>query len=157
MARIKSLKVVVVVFLTLLLIFLFTFARSYASKKYVVVMVGGRKVLAEVTKTQEEKTKGLSGRESLAESSGMLFIFDKAGIYPFWMKGMKFPLDFIWIAGGKVVDVTEDAPVPTPSEKPIYTVYQPQKPAQYVLEVNAGFVKKNAINIGDSVQSSVLK
>src|SRR5690349_12394377 len=50
-----------------------------------------------VAKTPEEREKGLSGRDSLAQNSGMLFVFDHPDTYTFWMKGMKFPLDMIFI------------------------------------------------------------
>ena len=67
----------------------------------------------EVADTDASRTLGLSGRDSLDSGAGMLFTFDAPGIYPFWMKDMKFPLDMVWIDSGKVVDVvTLRPPVP---------------------------------------------
>src|SRR3989344_4327657 len=61
----------------------------------------------EVADSKEERATGLSGREKLATDSGMIFIYENAERYSFWMKGVKFPLDFIWIMNDKIVDITE--------------------------------------------------
>ena len=45
----------------------------------------------------EERSQGLSGRPNLAAGTGMLFVFEQAGSYAFWMKDMRFPLDMVWI------------------------------------------------------------
>jgi len=90
----------------------------------------------EVADTDATRTLGLSGRESLDSDAGMLFRFDSPGIYPFWMKDMKFPLDMVWIADGKVVDVvTLRPPVPTELIPPSHI---PVAKANLVLELNAG-------------------
>ncbi|MCX8009506.1 MAG: DUF192 domain-containing protein, partial [Patescibacteria group bacterium] len=62
----------------------------------------------ELFDTQEKRTRGLSGRDFLPENKGMLFIFEKPDYYTFWMKEMKFPLDFIWIRGDEIVEITEN-------------------------------------------------
>lgn len=113
-------------------------------------------VSSEIADTQEKKVKGLSGRESLATDSGMLFLYDKPGNYIFWMKGMKFPLDFIWIKGDSVVDLTENAKAPTANQPDDSLIrYQAKEPIDKILEVNAGFVSKHQISIGDKL--SVVK
>ncbi len=50
-----------------------------------------------LAKTDAERIKGLSGRDKLGTNEGMLFVFKDPGIYPFWMKNMKFPIDIIYI------------------------------------------------------------
>ncbi len=95
------------------------------------------------------RMKGLSGRPSLGAKSGMLFIFDKPGIYGFWMPFMKFPIDIIWINDGEVIDISANIPNDFNPINP--RVYKPSQPAQYVLEVNAGFSEKENIKIGDEV------
>ena len=64
----------------------------------------------ELAKTQEELMKGLSGRNSLPQDQGMLFIFEKPSSYSFWMRGMKFPLDLVFINDKRVVRVFENMP-----------------------------------------------
>ncbi len=118
------------------------------------ILISNKKISVEVADTNEVRAKGLSGRESLGESSGMLFVFDEKDVTPvFWMKGMLIPLDFIWIEGGKIVQIDKEVVKPaadTPDDK--LKTYSPVKPVDYVLEVNAGFTDKNNIKVGDSVE-----
>lgn len=94
--------------------------------------------------SDSERQQGLSGRDFLAEDEGMLFVFEEPGRHGFWMNGMKFPLDFIWISGDRVVGTTETAPVTQMDIKPPQSIDR-------VLEVNSGFVARNKIKIGDKV------
>ncbi len=88
------------------------------------------------------------GREKLEDKRGMLFIFPVEGQHGFWMKNMRFPLDIIWInREDMIVDIKEDVPVCKDICLPLY----PQKPALYVLEVKAGFSRKQRLRIGESV------
>jgi hypothetical protein len=109
-------------------------------------------VNVEVARTDAEHEKGLGGHAPLGDRDGMLFIFDQPGTVSFWMKGMTFPLDMLWINDGKVVYLARDVPSFPPSTPdnalPIYT---PTSPAKYVLEVNAGFAKKYGIDAGTPV------
>lgn len=94
--------------------------------------------------------KGLSGRGSMPANQGMLFLFPNKGDYPFWMKDMEFPLDIIYISDNKVVTIYEEVPSPLyPNEN--LTVYRSKVPANKVLELNAGSVKKFNIKVGDEV------
>lgn len=84
---------------------------------------------------------------------GMLFIFQSEGQHSFWMRGMLFPLDFIWISSDRsVVDITADVPAPAPGvpdgELPHY---RPDQAVLYVLELNAGVVREAGVQIGDAV------
>ena len=76
----------------------------------------------------------------------MLFVFDKPGQYPFWMKDMNFAIDIIWIGEDlRVVYIKKDA---RPELYP--ETYTPTENAKYVLEVPAGFSEKNNLKVGDS-------
>ncbi len=101
-------------------------------------------VAAEVAATPAAQRRGLSGRVSLGDDEGMLFIYSQPGPYAFWMKDMHFPLDIIWLRDGAVVDMVLDAPVPT-DVPPMLT---PSTLANGVLEVKAGFVARHNIKIG---------
>ena len=117
------------------------------------VTIDDKEILVDVAKTAEEKARGLSGRLKLNENEGMLFIFDQKSQPPFWMFDMNFPLDIIWISDDVIVDIDKNVPIPKPNtpdyQLPLYT---PEKPINYVLEVNAGFCEKNSIEVGDSVE-----
>ncbi|MDD5590195.1 MAG: DUF192 domain-containing protein [Candidatus Portnoybacteria bacterium] len=98
-----------------------------------------------------ERARGLSGRDSLDQNQGMLFIFEKPDLYGFWMKDMKFPLDFIWISGNKITDLSENIPYPRENSYLNLPKYQPKEPVDKVLEINAGLVEKYGIKIGDEI------
>lgn len=117
------------------------------------VIINDAKIKVEVADTQQKRSKGLGDKESLAQDSGMLFIFQKVDKYPFWMKGLKFPLDFVWIRGDKVVDILQNIPPPAEGQKDeALPIYQSNVPIDKVLEVNSGTVDRLKIKIGDSVK-----
>jgi uncharacterized membrane protein (UPF0127 family) len=82
--------------------------------------------------------------------AGMLFVFSTSQVRTFWMKDMNFPLDFIWINQNQVVKIDENVPAPINKLDPPQVILS-DKPVNQVLEVNAGFVSKNHISIGDKV------
>lgn len=118
-----------------------------AASRRVLVTIGSAMVDAEVADTDDARQRGLTGRDSLGQNQGLLFIFDKSDIYPFWMKGMRFPLDIIWIEDGRVVEIASQVPVPLVEPSAI----TPKAKADQVLEVNAGFTEANNITIGSLV------
>ena len=103
----------------------------------------------EVADDNWSRAQGLSGKENLMEGRGMLFVFDKPGRHTFWMKGMKFSLDLIWISNGVVVDITSDVPPLSLSSQNI--LYKPKEPANMVLEINSGEAEKRGVHIGSNV------
>ena len=116
------------------------------------IKIGRSIVKVEVADNPGERSKGLGGRDSLASDSGMLFVFSEAGTHRFWMKGMKIPLDFIFIKNGKVVDVLKSIPNPEPNQKDAdLPIYQPADPIDMMLEVNSGFIDSHGIKAGDQV------
>lgn len=114
------------------------------------VTIGATTVAVEVANTDAARSLGLSGRTSLAEGSGMLFIFDTPGNYGFWMKDMNFPIDILFIdASGGIVSIAADAsPAGYHQDPP--QVFYPAAPAKYVLEVPAGFAARHGIKAGQT-------
>lgn len=113
------------------------------------VSINGHVIPVELALTNEEKERGLGYRDSLDPDSGMLFVYSHAEQYGFWMKGMRFPIDIIWIADNIVVDISHNVEVATTSALPHYS---PKVPVNKVLEVNAGKAQEWGIDIGDLVQ-----
>jgi len=113
------------------------------------LQINNVKIYLEIADTDEKRTKGLSGREYLAENQGMLFIFPKPDFYRFWMPNMHFPIDILWIADNKVVGIENNVSNDFDPSNPIF--YQPNQPVQYVLEVNAGFCERNGIKVNNNV------
>ncbi len=123
--------------------------RPHEQKEWAkIVFENGIELKAEVLRTAQEKTKGLSGRKNLPPDQGALFVYDEPALYNFWMKDMNFAIDIIWLGQDlKIVDITHEAKPESFPEK-----FSPKVRAQYVLEVNAGFAKNNSINIGSQVK-----
>lgn len=114
-----------------------------------ILEVGNTKIIVELADNPLNRAKGLSGRENLCENCGMLFVFKEAKTQYFWMRDMKFPLDFVFIREGRVVEIVENVPV-TDLTGNISQIYSRQQ-ADAVLELNAGFVQRNQIKISDFV------
>ena len=115
------------------------------------VIINGHTLEVEVVRTPEEQARGLSGRESLAENAGMLFVYETPVTPGFWMKDMNFPLDIIWIGSDKrIVDISENiAPETFPQ------LFRPLAPVQYVLEVNAGWAEAHNLSMGNTAKFQV--
>ncbi|MDO8573009.1 MAG: DUF192 domain-containing protein [bacterium] len=112
-----------------------------------VLKVGNINIYVDIADTPLLRESGLSGRNTLLDNQGMYFVFDRSGIYSFWMKEMNFPIDIIWIGEHmSVVDITESV---LPSSFP--QTFTSRVPARYVLEVQAGFAERHRVNIGDQV------
>jgi uncharacterized membrane protein (UPF0127 family) len=103
----------------------------------------------ELAITPAEIQQGLSGRDPLPENHGMLFVFNHKEQYTFWMKEMKFPLDMLWIEDNTVIDISKNVPIPVPDQT--LPLFSPKRPANRVLELNAGTADKLGIKEGDVV------
>lgn len=114
------------------------------------IIINGHSFNTELAVTESEKERGLGYRDKLAPDSGMLFVYDHPDRYGFWMKGMHFPLDFIWINGNLVADITTNVQT-VAAGQPLPT-YQPKVPVDKILELNAGIVAKYGIKTGDLVR-----
>lgn len=104
----------------------------------------------ELAKSGKDQEIGLSKYNNLDQNKGMLFIFQKPGFYPFWMKKMKFPIDIIYVNKDKIVEIFSDVKPPK-SQDQNPPVYQSSQPADKVLEINSGLSKKFNFKKGDTV------
>src|ERR1700692_755578 len=105
----------------------------------------------EVATTTAEQQQGLSGKNSLPQDQGMLFVFKTPGLYAFWMKGMKFPLDIIFIKDNKIVSISKNVPVPKDAKETNLPIYTSAAPANRALEINAGQATTYDFQKGDDV------
>jgi len=137
---------VIIIIVSILLIYGLYYRKNPLTSK---VRIGSNTFIVDVAVSPIEKMNGLSGRNSLAANHGMLFVYDHKEQYEFWMKGMKFPLDFIFIADRTVVDIAENILPPT-SIFP--AIVKPRISADKILEVTAGTIRLTGIKIGDTVQ-----
>lgn len=127
------------------------YGASVEGLKKVEVSVADNVFYADVVTTSFKQMKGLSGRERLGDNEAMLFVFRKPSLRVFWMKGMKIPIDIIWIKENIIIGITENVfPEPGVSYLKLKRYPSPSA-ADMVLEVGAGAAKKMNINVGDSV------
>ena len=113
------------------------------------VKVGDTVFLVDIADAPEERAQGLAGRPSLRSDQAMLFIFDRPDLYGFWMKGMFFPIDIIWIKDNQVIGFEEEL---DPDSSPNPKLYYPPALVDRVLEVKAGAVRERQIQIGQVVE-----
>jgi uncharacterized membrane protein (UPF0127 family) len=115
------------------------------------VKINGQLIIAETASTPLTREKGLSGRKSLGFNEGMLFIFEEPEKYGFWMKGMKFPIDIIWIRQNTIIGIEENLQPPSVDDFSKLEVYYPPLAVDKVLELVAGRAKLMRAKIGDKV------
>lgn len=105
-----------------------------------------KKLDIEIADTQYERETGLMYRKSMEENQGMLFIYPEEALRSFYMKNTYIPLDIIYYSkDSSVVSFQENA------EPMNETSLPSEKPAQFILELNAGKVKEWNIDVGDKI------
>lgn len=114
------------------------------------MQIGDKQINVELAESPEEQEKGLSFRTSMGDDEGMLFIFPSPQPQSFWMYGMNFPLDMVFIRDGKVVDYEENVPAPAQTQN-TPAVVTTLEPADMILEINAGKAKEWDIGLGTEV------
>lgn len=111
------------------------------------LIIGNHVITIEISDDDNERTKGLSGREGLDQDHGMLFVFDELDYHGIWMKDMNFPIDIIWFNENNQINyILENI---SPDTYP--RIFKPSEKAKYVLETQSGFVKENGLKIGDEL------
>jgi hypothetical protein len=101
----------------------------------------------ELMTTEANRSRGLMYRRELPDNRGMLFVFDESEPRTFWMHNTCLPLDMFFIApDGYITGLLEN--VPTMNDEPRGV---PCK-ARYVLEVNAGWARKNGVKAGQTLK-----
>jgi len=115
------------------------------------VDVGGIRIEAEVADTGPLQTRGLGYRNGLKPGTGMLFVYDEPGDRSFWMKGMRFCLDIIWIESDRIVGAaTSVCPAEGVPDADLPR-YRSPEPVTYVLEMPAGWLAENGFGVGTPV------
>lgn len=150
----KNKKVMIFLAISLLVVilvaafFIFQKDRQFSLSE---VEIGEVVFKVEVAESMASRAKGLSGRESLGEDEGMLFIFNSTGKRSFWMKDMKFPIDIIWISEDKIAGLEKNVK-PEP-DKNLFnlTNYISPEGVDKVLEINAGLADKFGFKVGDEI------
>lgn len=105
------------------------------------------KIDVEIAENETERNRGLMYRPYMPDSVGMLFIFQERAPLGFWMKNTHIPLDIIYVdSDKKIVSIQKNARPYSEENLPSLS------PAQYVVEVNAGYVDRYRIKVGDAIR-----
>ena len=120
------------------------------------VVVGDDVVTVEISDTSTLRERGLSYHADLLPNTGMLFVYDDVGKRIYWMKGMSFCLDIVWINDGQIVGAAESV-CPEPNVPDADLARYPSPPdVHYVLEVPAGWLAERGYGVGTPVDLSGL-
>ena len=129
------LAVIVIILIYLFFSFAQTlFAPVSDNVKYGSVCFKNKCFQVELAETKMQREKGLMNRQVLGDNNGMLFIFEKDDIYPFWMKNTLIPLDIIWIDSNGVVVFIEENVEPCVDN---CSIFKSDREAKYVLEIRS--------------------
>lgn len=106
----------------------------------------GLKLIVEIAETEKQRAQGLMFRSSLAVNRGMLFVFEQENIQKVWMKNTLIALDVVFLSEkGKVVSINQGL---KPCMQEPCIVYESNKKAKFMLEVNAGVIDNTGIRVG---------
>ncbi len=138
------LKFIILIIIFTSLIFLFSKSKNINQNPKYILNIANKEINLIIANTEELKTKGLGGIESLSENTAMLFTFDKKDFYGIWMKDMKISLDIFWLdENGKIISLEENI---SPNTYP--KIFYPVGKGSFILETNANFAKKNNLLVG---------
>lgn len=116
------------------------------------IKIGDKNYEIFVTESLNDMAVGLGAFESIENNQGMLFSFPEENFHSFWMKGMKFDIDIIFLnKDKKIIQIFENAQKDSYINEKNYKSYLPKLKSQYVIEIKAGESKKNGIKPGDVI------
>lgn len=132
------------------------------------VTIGGKSYVLEVSATPEKRFKGLSDRKSIADGTGMLFVFtdQQAQVLEFVMRDCPIPIDIIFLdRSGRItamhamkVEEARKASEPKPenprAEDPYEARlkrYSSRYVAQFAIELAGGELEKLSLKEGEKI------
>lgn len=116
------------------------------------IVVGETPLTVELAQEDWQQQLGLGYRNGLVPGTGMLFPSDVARARTFWMKGMRFCLDIIWINDGEITGAAESACPDAPgTEDRDRATFASPGPVTDVLEVPAGWLQEHGYGAGTIV------
>lgn len=123
----------------------------FSTESATVTVGSSLRVDAEIADTEPLRERGLGFRDGLRPGWGMLFVYENASRHTFWMKGMRFCLDIIWIEGGQIQGAAESVcPVPGAADADLPR-YDSAGAVTYILEMPAGWTSAHGFKQGTAV------
>ena len=113
------------------------------------VSIGETRIPVELAITKEEQQLGLGERDTLKWGHGMLFVHERPEFRRYWMKGMRFDIDIIWIRNDRISSIAHRVRhVPEENGPTIRS----RELVDQVLEVPAGYAQTQGWRRGQVVQ-----
>lgn len=130
-----------------ILIIIILFFLLCNKKKETFSSTKNHKVIAKFAKTNHQIKRGLMFvKKPLPVNEGMLFIMESKARHSFWMKNTFIPLDMIFLDENyRVLGFLQNRKPHDLTSKSI------RKPSNFVLEMNAGWVKNKNVKINDII------
>lgn len=101
------------------------------------VELAGQRYQVELAQDDATRARGLMFRDAMETDHGMLFIHDRQEPQAYWMKNCKIALDILYFDEQRRL-VAQQRDVPPCSAGDSCPAYPSNRPARYVLELNAG-------------------
>ncbi len=151
----KRKRIITLVLLAVLLMSASLFlSERRESSLIIVTFPSGTQLEAEVADTPEKLLFGLAFREALPPGTGMLYIYESTGLHRVRTQQYRFPVDILWIdESHQIVAVFENAAPCGQDPCPLYG--PPPEPARYVIQAEAGFIRKEGLTPGDELKYSL--
>lgn len=117
---------------------------SYKKHKKVLIL--------DAAETMDQHAYGLMNRTKMAPNDGMIFIFPDSDIRNFWMKDTLIDLDIAYVSSARVIIDIQTMKAVTSVLQTNLPTYPSKGPAQYAVEMNAGWFKKNGFPVGTELK-----
>ncbi len=109
------------------------------------LQVGEDTYQVEVARSEEERRKGLMGRDSLGRFEGMLFVFQRDQQLSFWMKDTSIPLSIAYISADGTIRSIHD--LEPHSRRSVSS----SRAVRYALELPRGGFTRSGATVGDTI------
>jgi uncharacterized membrane protein (UPF0127 family) len=108
-------------------------------------MLGQGRLVCGVADTEVLRSRGLQGWDRLPDGEGMLFVNDAPEETTMVMKSVQFPIDVAFV--GEDLRVTNVGTMQPDGLRELGSA----GPARYVVEASAGWLRRNHVDVGDSI------
>lgn len=105
----------------------------------------GKTIFVEIAETKESQKLGLSGRASLAENHGMLFVQKKITFFCMWAKDVLIPISVAFLNQDGIITHVEEMQPKTGQR------HCPIELSKFALEMNGHWFERNGIGIGSRI------
>lgn len=109
------------------------------------IKLNGLILKVEIARSSEQQSRGLMFRKYLPENEGMLFINRNEKPLRFWMKNTFIPLSIAYFDKDRKILNIEDMKASSSIVQESVDISESKGPAQYALEMNQGWFRKNKI------------